>query len=344
MANYSRKLQNLQSRRQDVLTKAFSLTESFNKKTYGESTTYALEAMEPISETYTQNTYKAVEKVKAQLKPGLQEYGIDVEFRYQGSVPTNTHIKLYSDIDLLTLHGAFHTLQRPQEPTSPYLGDPLEDLKYLRRKTYRILDTVYTGCEIDDTGSKCISISGGSLNRKIDIIASNWYNALIYKDNPVEENRGIQILDRDKNERLINFPFLHIYWINEKDGRVNGNEKRMIRLLKSLKADADDEIKVSSYDIASLIYRMDDASLTISKTERLILLKNTNEFLLKAINDSTFRDTLWVANGTRKIFSSDGAKVSEVVKLQKELQDLIVTIASEIRPLYENLEKANVYY
>ena len=344
MANYSRKLQNLQSRRQDVLTKAFSLTESFNKKTYGESTTYALEAMEPISETYTQNTYKAVEKVKAQLKPGLHEYGIDVEFRYQGSVPTNTHIKLYSDIDLLTLHGAFHTLQRPQEPTLPYSGDPLEDLKNLRRKTYRILDTVYTGCEIDDTGSKCITISGGSLNRKIDIITSNWYNALIYKDNPVEENRGIQILDRDKNERLINFPFLHIYWINEKDGRVNGNEKRMIRLLKSLKADADDEIKVSSYDIASLIYRMDDASLTVTKTERLKLLKNTNDFLLKAINDSTFRDALWVANGTRKLFSSDGAKVSEVVKLQKELQDLIVAIASEIRPLYENLEKANVYY
>lgn len=344
MSNYNRKLQNLQNRRQDILTKAFSVTESFNKKTYGESTTYALEAMEPISDTYTQNTYKAVDRVKSQLKPGLQEYGIDVEFRYQGSVPTNTHIKLYSDIDLLTIHGAFHTLQQPQQPTVPYLGDPLEDLKNLRRKTYRILDTVYTGCDIDDTGSKCISISGGSLNRKIDIIASNWYNALIYADNPFEENRGIQILDRDNNERIVNFPFLHIHWINEKDRRVNGNEKRMIRLLKSLKVDADDEIKVSSYDIASLIYRMDDGSLQVSKFERLKLLKNTNDFLLKAINDSTFRDTLWVANGTRKIFSPDGAKVSEVAKLQRELQDLIVTIAGEIRPLYENLEKANVYY
>lgn len=344
MANYRKKLQNLQARRLDNITKAFSVTESFKKKTYGESTTYALEAMEPISDSYTQNTYKAVDRIKAQLEPGLKEYGIDVEFRYQGSVPTNTHIKLYSDIDLLTIHGAFFTLQRPQEPKEPYEGDPLEDLKNLRRKTFRILDTVYTSCDIDDTGSKCISISGGSLNRKVDIIASNWYNALIYADNPDEANRGIQILDRDKNQRIVNFPFLHIYWINEKDKRVNGNEKRMIRLLKSLKADADEEIKVSSYDIASLVYRMDDSSLLVTGLERLKLLKNTNDFLLKVINDSTFRDSLSVANGTRKIFTFGGASVSEVAKLQKELQDLIIEIAREIRPLYENLEKANVYY
>ncbi len=344
MANYSKKLQNLQARRLDNLTKAFSVSESFNRKTYGESTTYALEAMEPISDAYTQNTYKAVDRIKAQLEPGLREYGIDVEFRYQGSVPTNTHIKLYSDIDLLTIHGAFFSLQPPQTPTYPYEGDPLEDLQNLRRKTFRILDTVYTSCDIDDTGSKCISISGGSLNRKVDIIASNWYNALIYVDNPDEANRGIQILDRDKNQRIVNFPFLHIYWINEKDKRVNGNEKRMIRLLKSLKADADEEIKVSSYDIASLVYRMDDSSLLVTGLERLKLLKNTNDFLLKVINDSTFRDSLWVANGTRKIFTSGGASVSEVAKLQRELQDLVIEIAREIRPLYENLEKANVYY
>ncbi len=344
MANYRNKLQNLKARREDFITKSLFVSESFNRNQYGDSTTYALEAMEPISETYTQNTYKACDKVKAQLLPGLKEYGIDVEFRYQGSVPTNTHIKLYSDIDLLTLHGAFYTLQPPQEPTSPYLGDALEDLKNLRRKTFRILDTVYTACEIDDSGSKCISISGGSLNRKIDVISSNWYNSLDYAQYPYEANRGIQILDRDRNQSIINFPFLHIHWINEKDEKVNGNEKRMIRLLKSLKADAEKEIKVSSYDIASLVYRMDNSSLLFSSFERLKLLKTTNDFLLKVVNDSTFRETLSVANGTRKIFTTDGAKVEEVSKLQKELQDLIVSIATEIRPLYESLEKSNIYY
>lgn len=344
MANYKNKLQNLKNRRQDTLSKAFSLSESFNKNEYGDSTTYALEAMEPINETYTQNTYIACEKVKNQLKPGLKEYGINVDFRYQGSVPTNTHIKLYSDIDLLTIHDGFYTLESPQVAAIPYEGDPLEDLKNLRRKSYRILDTVYTACEIDDTGSKCITISGGSLNRHIDIIASNWYNSLIYANYKDEANRGIQILDRDNNRRIINYPFLHIYWINKKDDRVLGGEKRMIRLLKSLKADADFDIKVSSYDIASMVYRMDDSSLIVNRWERHKLLLNTNAFLLKTINDNTFRDGLHVANGTRKIFCSDGAKVEEVAKLQRELQELINEIAREIRPLHESLEKSNIYY
>jgi len=178
MANYKNKLANLKSRRQDNLTRLFSVSESFNKNQYGESTTYALEAMEPISETYTQNTYKACDKIKSQLTAGLLEYGISVDFRYQGSVPTNTHIKNYSDVDLLSIHQSFYTLEPPQQVTDPYLGDPLEDLKNLRRKTFRILDTVYTACDIDDTGSKCINIAGGSLNRKIDIILRNAFSVL----------------------------------------------------------------------------------------------------------------------------------------------------------------------
>ena len=125
MTDYQNKLQRLKTRRQDVETKLFSLSENFNKNEYGTPTTYALEAMEPINETYTQNTYKACNRVKAQLKLGLKEYGIEIDFRYQGSVPTNTHIKLYSDIDLLTVHERFYSLERPQIPSIPYEGDPL---------------------------------------------------------------------------------------------------------------------------------------------------------------------------------------------------------------------------
>lgn len=343
MADYRVKNQKLQSRRFDTDSRTFSLSESYYKKAYGESTTYALESMLPISRTYTENTYKACERIQNQLKPGLKEYDIDVSFQYQGSVPADIHIKLYSDIDMLTLHERFYSLQPPQVVPNPYKGNPLDDLQELRKKTYRILDTVYPACKIDDTSSKCLTISGGSLNRTIDIIPSNWYNALIYANNPTPNNRGIMILDRDKNERIINFPFLHIYWIDEKDRRVNGNERRMIRLLKSLKADADEEIKVSSYDIASLIYRMEDHGLQVGHN-RLKLLQNTNEYLLKVINDNSFREGLYVANGTRKIFCDEGAKATEVAKLQRELQELIVEIAREIRPLNETIDRSSIYY
>jgi hypothetical protein len=344
MTDYTKKFENLKSRRQDTITKVFSVSESFNKRAYGETTTYALEAMEEINQEYTRNTYKQVERVQNQLKPGLKEYGIDVEFRYQGSVPVNTHIKLYSDIDLLTIHQRFFSLEPPLVPSNPYFGDPVSDLKELRTKTFRILDTVFTACDIDDQGSKAITISGGSLNRKIDIIASNWYNSISYDKYTIETNRGINILDRDNNRRITNFPFLHMHYINEKDLQVGGNEKRLIRLLKSIKADADDEIKVSSYDIASLVFRMDNALLLTTKNERLKLLLNCNQYFTNLINDSDFRDRLYVANGTRKIFTSDGVKVEELAKLNKELESLMIEIAGEIKPLYDTIEKANLYY
>jgi hypothetical protein len=344
MANYTNKLEKLKNRRQDIITKAFSVNESFNKKTYGESTTYALEAMEEISADYTNNTYKQVERVQNQLKPGLKEYGINVDFRYQGSVPTNTHIKLYSDIDLLTIHQKFFTLEPPLQPTYPYFGDTLADLKELRSKTFRILDTVFTACDIDDTGSKALTISGGSLNRKIDIISSNWHNSVRYHNSNDEDYRGVKILDRENNREILNFPFMHIYWINHKDNEVGGNEKRVIRLLKSIKADADEEINVSSYDIASLVFRMDNSYLLTNRNQRILLIKNTNEFLIKVINDATFRESLDVANGTRRIFCKDGAKLEEVVKLQKEVEALVFEITRELKPLYENLEKSNLYY
>ncbi|MBL7766899.1 MAG: hypothetical protein JNJ58_12435 [Chitinophagaceae bacterium] len=344
MANYTNKLEKLKNRRQDIITKAFSLNENFNKKTYGESTTYALEAMEEISAEYTNNTYKQVMRVQNHLKPGLNEYGIDVDFRYQGSVPTNTHIKLYSDIDLLAIHQKFYTLEPPLRPTYPYLGDTLADLKELRSRAFRILDTVFTSCDIDDSGGKALTISGGSLNRKIDIISSNWHNTVRYQNSNDEVYRGVKILDRDNNKEILNFPFMHIHCINQKDIEVGGNEKRVIRLLKSIKADADENINVSSYDIASLVYRMDNSYLHTSRNQRIVLINNTNQFLTKVINDKTFRESLYVANGTRRLFCNDGTRLEEVVKLQKEVEALVFEIAKELKPLNESIEKSIVYY
>jgi hypothetical protein len=342
-------MQALKNRRQDNLTKAFSVSEGFNKKTYGESLSYTLESMQPISQSYTQNTYLACEGVQSNLQTGLGQYGIFVEFKYQGSVPTDTHIRNYSDIDMLTIHRGFYTLESPQIPTNPYYGIPVEDLKNLRSKTFRILDTVYSACDIDDSGSKCVTISGGSLNRKIDIIACNWFVSNQYAQQHDEIFRGIQVLDRDRSERILNYPFMHIFCINRKDEQVLGNEKRVIRLLKTLKADVEIDkpgvsIDVSSYDISSLIYNMDNTLLTTSSFQRPRLLDNTNGFLMKVIGDAQFRNSLNVPNKTRKIFCDQGCRLAELIKLQVELNELIQDISREIHPLRESLQHSNFYY
>ncbi len=346
--NYKKRIENLKARRQDDLTKSILVSEAFNKTTYTETIRYVYEAMQEIDTAYTKKTYEACDKIKNHLTPGLAEAGIRVSYDYQGSVPTNTHIKLYSDIDLLAINGEFVTLQPPQIPPFPYKGDPVEELKFMRKRTHQILDTVYTACTIDDTHSKALRISGGSLDRHIDIVFCSHYNSNEYVRTNNKYYRGIYVLDRDNNQQILNYPFTHMHNIDVKDTRVNGNEKRLIRFLKTLKADAKDDsgvtINLSSYDITSLVYRMDDADLILSASKRLLLLNKCRSYFNKIITDKDFRDSLTVANGTRKIFCDEGAKLTELVKLNDELNDVINDILYESKPIFETLEKADINY
>ena len=66
---------------------------------------YVKMAMSAVDEHYTAITKEAGEAVKKHLKDE-QQY-MNVTYRYQGSVMTNTHIKGASDIDLLTFTNKF---------------------------------------------------------------------------------------------------------------------------------------------------------------------------------------------------------------------------------------------
>lgn len=60
---------------------------------------YVKLAMNEVDSLYTQKTLDAGESAKRSLQEGLP---YQVDFRYQGSIMTRTHIKGVSDIDLLT--------------------------------------------------------------------------------------------------------------------------------------------------------------------------------------------------------------------------------------------------
>src|SRR5207244_3421227 len=105
--NYTQRLEKLRNRRFDSSTQKSLLSESFSKPEYGESVKYALESMREIDANYTKNTYNAAEKIQTNLTSGLTSKGLKVEYRYQGSVETNTHIKLHSDIDVLVFTEKF---------------------------------------------------------------------------------------------------------------------------------------------------------------------------------------------------------------------------------------------
>lgn len=81
----------------------------------GDHTRYILGAMRPVDAKYTKRLAEQGDRVENQLGKRLEAEYPTLEFRKQGSVSNDTHIRYFSDIDVLTIIDKFVTLERPQE-------------------------------------------------------------------------------------------------------------------------------------------------------------------------------------------------------------------------------------
>jgi hypothetical protein len=92
--------------RLDVIAKS-AATESWQRRAATKPyTRYALGAMQSVGEQYTRICIETAERVGNQL---ISKVPISLEFRLQGSVPLDVHIRGVSDVDLLTLDTSFCT-------------------------------------------------------------------------------------------------------------------------------------------------------------------------------------------------------------------------------------------
>jgi len=322
------KFEKLRNRRLPLEKLANHFTEEFRRATKNTDYEYLVTAMQPIANEYTEETFVQGDRVKNQLDTnlGYQHYA---EFTYQGSATSDTHIKVYSDLDLIAIRGLLTTLEAGVPNPSPYEGNLIDDLRALRRDCEGILRREFPEVDVDGTGGKAIALSGGSLKREIDVVIANWYKTLAYHQWGANIHRGINVLNNNTGTTIHNLPFLHNFHIEQKDKRTNTGLRKAIRLLKTLKYDAEPVLAISSYDVAALAHAAPDADLTVASGQYLHLAINVNGFLKKCIADSRFRDSLEVPNGTRKIFGGNGATLAALQALQRELETLLNRITVE---------------
>jgi hypothetical protein len=338
------RLAKLRARRTDPLIKAAALREAYDSMSEDEPVKYAVGAMQPIDKEYTNKTFEEGDRVKAQLAKALNQPAETAEFEYQGSVTNDTHIKVHSDIDLLVLHTYFVSVEPPGTPKNPYQGDALADLRNLRAASAKALKSAYPEVTVDDAPGKSIALEGGSLRRRIDVVISNWWNTVEYQTSGVAFQRGVKVFDSRANIRIENRPFLHNARIDQRDRLLNGNVRKVARLLKSLKYDADGKVNMSSYDITSIAYRMPDALMRPGHGAELLLVENTRGFLRLLLDDSALRASLRVPNEMRAIFGPEGASVEGLSQLFKETQDLVDDITKGLSRSFRKLSEARVSY
>lgn len=337
--NYTQRLESLQKRRFDDNLEKSILTESFKRSDIGESTKYTLESMKPIESSYTQNTIKAAENIQNNLQEKLRgDY--DLSFRHQGSTITDTHIKIHSDIDILVFTDRFETLETPQVPSNPYQGNPIEDLITLRKKCFEKLNNTYN--QVDDSNSKAIQVFPTQPKRKVDVVICNWFNSNLWNERNNEIYRGIYFLDRDKKQRIKDFPFTHIHQLKNKSSNTNKNYNKVVRILKTLKVDADYDIKLSSFEICCLVYDIEDKKLNLPETSSLLLLNIASEQLGKLVDNKFYRESLKSPNNTEYVFPNE-SKVVELKKLKLEIDELIIDVSKELASKYKSLNESFIY-
>lgn len=334
----------------EVLRKS-TIEESWQKRASAQPyTRYALGAMQEVDAEYTRVGIETAERVGNQLYKELGSTGIPVEFRLQGSVPLNVHIRGVSDVDLLTLETSFLIYANNGQAalnggyTSAGTRTSLSVLQNLRTQSEKILLAKFPAATVDTFGGKAIAISGGSLARPVDVVPSHWYDTVSYQSSRNERDRGVVILNKKVPETIDNFPFLHISRIDERDKAAGGGLKKAIRLCKNVKNDAIEDgkkIVFPSFDIAATMYHVDLDALRVGTFYELAVLAETQRFLDELYHNPTKAKSLYVPDGSRRIFDTD-EKFEGLKTLSVEMDDLAKEVAKEQSYLLRSLPETSL--
>lgn len=301
---------------------------------------YTIGAMASVDEKSTQVSISEGNRVADSLVKSLEIRNIYTESRLQGSVALNIHIKGHSDVDMLIIKKGIVKVEYPKITpenycTSSDFRSMVDIIQEIRLESEDILPKKFPKANVDILGNKSIAMSEGSLQRKVDIVPACWYDTHKYQETQNESDRGIEIYHKTNHELILNLPFTHIELISNRDYRYNGNLKSVIRLMKNMIADMPDykkrvAKKLSSYDLASIAYHMDDR-LYLPSEMRLGLVEKTREYLNYLFVHSHIRNVLDVPDKSRKIFDND-EKVMALEVLKNEFTALAETIAKDLNP------------
>ncbi len=343
-----------ESIRNQINPENYSFEKSFSDElssiSYSDALTFIRMAMKAVEPSYTQRTKEAGEKVKQHLNAELT----DKTFRYQGSVMTDTHIKGFSDIDLLVISEKFYTYDlyrinqildsyeekskflnesinklESEKSGSSYSGDAYSDLKKLRLDSENILQRKYNICDISKP--KAIKIKNLNLDREVDIVIANWYDDVSSIINDKGEYRGIQVYDKENNRKCdADYPFLSIKRINGRSSDTNGRLKKMIRFMKNIKAHSDYDIKLSSFDINAICYDIKTAEYqNLAYYELVNVIYNQ---LYSISNNTNHSNDLVSVDGREYIFRNQPTKL-----------DSLKVMMNEIEGVYNDLKLIPIY-
>ncbi|PQA78364.1 hypothetical protein [Rhodoferax sp. TS-BS-61-7] len=300
-------------------------------------TRYAIGAMQSVGKKYTEVSVTTGNRVADQLRERLAKVNIDAVFKLQGSVPLDVHIRRVSDVDVLAITTEFLTYRvsgvksKRGGYSSPSPRSSSEVLRELRIQIEADLDNAFPSAKVDKTGAKAVKVSGASLPRSVDVVPGHWHDTEAYQESGRQADRAVKIYNKRTGETIENLPFLHIERVASRCDSIKGGLRKAIRLCKNVKADADRDIQLSSYDIAAVMYHADTNALRMGQFSELAVLSETQRHLDALYRDQDTARKLLVPDGSRAIFDS-AEKIGWLYQLSLEMDELLDNVYQECFP------------
>lgn len=310
-------------------------------------------AMQGVGKEYTDKSLQAGDAVKNHLSSVLSF----VCYEYQGSVMTNTHIRGNSDIDLLVISDKSYFFDYDIEPkfqeaikdynindiqkqrisyhlnASSYSGNALQDLRNNRIESEAKLKSVYM--IFKNEKPKCIQITNQNLHRDVDIVFASWHKTFDGIKEASNKKNKIKIYDYHKYELgRIESPFISIELINSKDSSVNGRLKKMIRFIKTIKADSTMDINLTSFDINAICYNI--PTYKYQNKVYYELVKVIYEEFYQIIINASYRNLIKSVDGSEYIFLGKEDKT-------ERLRQIVIEIDLLRQDLEKNTLMNNIY-
>lgn len=325
----------------------FKAKEVFESLQESDGVKYAIGAMAAVDPKYTEISIKEGERVAASLARDLDGQEFKVDTRLQGSVGLDVHIKGYSDVDMLVIVEDTILIQTPRVVPNNYVDAtdkrPMESIVGdLRARAEIILTKNFPKVDVNVKGAKSISLEGGSLARKVDIVPAAWYHTVDYQNSRLDHHKAVKIYNKHESSLFVNYPFLNRKNINDADAVVNGNLKRVVRLMKTLQSDClgagkASIVNINSFDVLSIAYDM-RLQLLIPSYRQLGLVEILRAHLQYLLADKAYRENMNTPDMTRKVFDNEN-KLEALVWLFVECKDLADSLVKEINPYSSSYDK-----
>ncbi len=304
--DYSLLLDNVRRRRYDEAIRTHVLSASFEDKSLPAPIRYAFESLIEVDEAYAYKVHANSRKVHHELSTLLQEKQIHADFRYYGPLRTETHIRLYGEIELLCILPE-NTGAKDISEVGEIIRDAMLKKPYIQQADYG--DTVKVKLLTQKPGCR------------INVVPCLWINNPEYVQSKHEMFRGVAHYNFKEKTRRKHLPFLNMARMHTKDQNTSGHYTQLVRLLKSLSVDG--SIALSDYEISGMLYAIPDERLQTAHEKILELLPLVSEHLDQLLFSPAVLEKVVSPSKRELVFGNHAGKIDAVKKLKVAVDKLI---------------------